>query len=116
MKTIQEKVNKKEIKIKKLKDKRDKLNKFILSFNDLIYPKELLSKKEIKFISKVINKLENDIQKYSDKIIKLNDDIYKIREKCKHKYMDGTSALELEGHDSHYDWYVCKICGKDVKC
>jgi hypothetical protein len=35
----------------------------------------------------------------------INDSLKFIKTNCKHDY-------ELEGHNSHQDYYVCKICGE----
>jgi len=43
------------------------------------------------------------------------DAIKAFQEVCKHTYPDGSDAMPNTWHDGHHDYYVCEICGKQVK-
>lgn len=47
-----------------------------------------------------------------DKIDKLIDAFQAV---CTHTKEDGSDAMEYEGHDSHYDYEKCTICGYSCK-
>ncbi len=66
-------------------------------------------------INKSIKFIKKKKKKVTDKLFNLENKIDEIREKCKHVDENGKSTLSYEGHDSHYDWYICTICGENVK-
>jgi len=55
-------------------------------------------------------------KKFSDKCQQVRDAISAFQQVCEHKLSDGSSAFCGSGHDSHYSYETCKICGYEVKC
>ncbi|MCF8339207.1 MAG: hypothetical protein K9I74_14615 [Bacteroidales bacterium] len=53
-----------------------------------------------------IEAIENKKHKHELEVKKLNDLIKAMQTICEHDW-------ESAGHDSHYDYVKCKICGKE---
>ena len=95
---------------------RNKINSVLekietLNDSNVILTKKQKKKFKIKKLYKFLYK-KNEI--YNKHIKATNSAIESVRKKCDHKYSNGTDALEYEGHDSHHDYYVCKICGHEI--
>lgn len=119
---------------------KDKLKTFILSTNYNEYSNSI--EKYVEFISKEYNKVSNKLKDFNKSLQTLSDynimydkesvdsvlntinnennvikehiELVKsyIQEKqdnCEHDFV-------YDGHDSHYDYYTCKKCGKSCKC
>lgn len=54
-------------------------------------------------------------QKYMEKQEQKQEEKQPLQEVCTHKYPDGSDAMPNTWHDGHCDYYVCKLCGKQVK-
>jgi len=94
----------------------NKIDNVLKSIETLKDGNVILTKKEKKKfkIKKLYKFLYKKNELYNRHIKVTNTSIRLEQEKCDHKYSDGTNALEYEGHDSHHDYYVCKICGHSV--
>ena len=77
-----------------------------------VYKDNLLSEKTFKKIEKKLNKKLSIIQRNIQVLLRVIDELQK---KCNHTLENGKSAYEYEGHDSHYDYYICTICGNTIK-
>jgi len=59
-----------------------------------------------------IEKLERKRKIAQEDLKKIDAAISALQDVCEHKHNDGSDAFDVEGHDSHKTYYVCKICGK----
>ena len=111
-------------KIKKIKDeihnlsvRRSLINdasyKNLDLFNLKIIKKNKIEKYKLEKFTKYLN---NSSERLLKKITLNNKKIIKLQEECNHKHSDGSDAFEYEGHDSHKDYYICTICGKEISC
>ena len=87
-------------------------NKENLDAVELLFNWDYISEKKYKKIKK---KIKKDLDKDKRNLRAVHDRIDVIQDECSHKYEDGKSALDYEGSDSHYDWYICEICRKSIK-
>lgn len=55
---------------------------------------------------------QKELEKELEKITKA---INALKDLCKHTLEDGKDAYEYKGHDSHYDYNECTICGNTTK-
>lgn len=62
-------------------------------------------------MKEAILKLEEERKELIERIGKINNAINSFREVCNHKNSDGSSAMEYQGHDHKWDYFVCDVCG-----
>lgn len=68
--------------------------------------------RSVKINNPLINSLLKERDELKERIDKIDDAIEAFQKVCKHTHPDGKSAMELEGYDSHKDWYICTLCGE----
>ena len=79
---------------------------------ELLFTWDYISEKEYKKKKKKIKKKKKKEYKTNKKELNfINDRISTIQNECTHVHEDGKSAFIYDGYDSHYEWYVCEICG-----
>ena len=61
-----------------------------------------------------IDKLNKERDQLMERVKKIDNAIEAFREVCDHKNEDGGDDMEYIGHDSHKDYYKCKICGENI--
>jgi len=95
---------------------RNKLDDILVSIEKLNEDDVLFTKKQKKKfkLKKIYKKLNEKKELYNKHIKATNTAVLSEQKKCNHKYTDGSDAFEYEGHDSHHDYYVCKICGHEI--
>ena len=65
-------------------------------------------------MKKIISELQKELDELKEKRTKIENAIKALQNICEHKLEDGSSAFELEGNDSHKDYYKCSICGYET--
>lgn len=75
---------------------------------DKLLNSNILSEEYVKqlCVTKVL--LKNIIDKESEPVVLYRERIKELKKNCQHNFV-------YEGHDSHYDYYVCTKCGETRK-
>jgi hypothetical protein len=64
----------------------------------------------------MIDSLRQMEHKVSEERQNIIDAISALQKVCVHKLSNGADAFHSSGHDSHYSYEKCEICGKEEKC
>lgn len=59
-------------------------------------------------MNEIIQKLHDDRVELTNKLKDINNAISALEKVCDHDYV-------YSWHDSHYDYFRCKKCGKEIK-
>jgi hypothetical protein len=97
---------------KKLKILSEQCTNFIKAMDCLALIKFDNTEKKRKMIEDV-RQMYHETEEHRQLVMNAIDAFQKI---CDHKYPDGKTAFKSSGHDSHYSYDKCEICGKEIKC
>lgn len=99
--------------IKELNQKYEKVNETRMNFERAIDALAKINDFEGK------REMIDKIRTMRDIVDKERDDIWKaisaLQKVCNHKKPDGSDAYTYNGHDSHYNYEKCTICGHEEK-
>jgi hypothetical protein len=66
-------------------------------------------------MKETIRNLQSKKKVLKKELEKIENAIDSLRDVCSHQSEDGKDVYEYEGHDSHYDYEKCSICGETRK-
>ena len=90
----------------KLVDRRSAISRTLSPLESYFKDKEIPDciQESIQLLKKQHDEVEHELKGFSAAI----EGFQKV---CTHKNSDGSNAMSYSGHDSHKNYYTCRICG-----
>lgn len=88
----------------------DVVNGRILDLKDVIVTcsKYIELEHVIDSVNKILEREENNLIRLKNEENEIEHEIEEYQKTCSHEFV-------YRGHDSHYDFYICKKCGKEER-